>query len=631
MRLSFVMIVVFRVLSLTKTPATGAGIETLSLTGTFYQSDARQFLNLINDFRLGDEAWYWSSDNTTKIYAEGLTPMTWDYTLEQIAMQRVVEAAVSFSHERPDGTDGFSYTINGTHSWGENLAGGHASAQSTFVQLKEDEEYSDGQMHRRNMLAAGFTAFGAAHFSYNGYHYWAIEFGYSNSGAADTGVINGTYTREVKADSGKLSVHAVLTLVADDSDAIYLDYGKSKENPFGVNAYMRMPDTWGTGVTIPSSEYSVTWSSEDESVLRIEGKRLYGASAGLVDVSASIMYRGKTIPAEGIGSIQVKSLDITYIDRPEIPDQKYTGSEIRPLLPVYVNGVLLQEGRDYDVEYWHNIEPGVAVFRIYAKGNYRGETGWSFQIVADPTPTPSLSPTPTPGIMIWETDIEPIPDQTYTGKQISPTLKISYNGRQLIPEQDYTFSYGMNIEPGQGYVNLWGIGEFDGSTRIFFNIVKAGQPTPTGKPGVTPTNVPTPTSVPRVTPGKGVTEVPTPTVEPGLSPSPEISDTPEPSEEPEISETPSPSAEPETSGIPEPTENPTAVTYAPSPFPTEAVPSISAPNPSMTPTSEQTIPTVSHLPEPESGVQKQHAHGPLIVWILLIVIVVSFILFLVWK
>ena len=65
---------------------------------------ARSMLAYINEFRTGEDAWYWEADNTTKTYVTGLSPLKYDYDLEAVAMLRASEIAVKFSHTRPDGS-----------------------------------------------------------------------------------------------------------------------------------------------------------------------------------------------------------------------------------------------------------------------------------------------------------------------------------------------------------------------------------------------------------------------------------------------------------------------------------------------------------------------------------------------
>ncbi len=156
---------------------------TISLEGTFHQTDARSILAMINAFRTESGVWFWNSDNTTQtVYnAEGSTylgELVYDYDLEQIAMQRAAEIAVSFSHTRPNGTRCFTLTSNGISSYGENIAYGYTSAESVFDGWREETLPYSGQGHRRNMLTPGFTAVGVGCFEYGGRLYWVQEFSY---------------------------------------------------------------------------------------------------------------------------------------------------------------------------------------------------------------------------------------------------------------------------------------------------------------------------------------------------------------------------------------------------------------------------------------------------------------------
>lgn len=76
---------------------------TVALTVTYGQTEARSMLELINAFRTGSDAWYWNEDDTTKTTCTGLSTLTYDYTLEAVAMQRAAEIALSYSHTRPNG------------------------------------------------------------------------------------------------------------------------------------------------------------------------------------------------------------------------------------------------------------------------------------------------------------------------------------------------------------------------------------------------------------------------------------------------------------------------------------------------------------------------------------------------
>lgn len=151
--------------------------ETVELSGTYGQTEAREMLALVNDFRTGENAWYLAQDNETRVTCEGLNTLVYDYDLERIAMQRAAEIALSFSHTRPNGESCFSlFSGNTYYAIGENIAAGYPTAESVFIGWREDDEDYEWQGHRRNMLNSSFTAIGIGHFIYNGWHFWVQEF-----------------------------------------------------------------------------------------------------------------------------------------------------------------------------------------------------------------------------------------------------------------------------------------------------------------------------------------------------------------------------------------------------------------------------------------------------------------------
>lgn len=188
MLLSLVMII--SVFSLTQLNA----FASQSTTVKFEQSEARTVLNMINSFRASSDAWYWNSDNATKTYVNS-EPLKYDYTLEKIAMQRACELVYLYQHQRPNGSSVFdAYTQYGYSSTGkgENIANGYPefTAEEVNNAWREDNEYYEGQAHRRAMLEPRFKAVGIAHVYYfdgkNNIHFWVEEFG--------TDVSNTTYT-----------------------------------------------------------------------------------------------------------------------------------------------------------------------------------------------------------------------------------------------------------------------------------------------------------------------------------------------------------------------------------------------------------------------------------------------------
>ena len=61
--------------------ADSSDIMTIELDGEFIIDSTRQMLNNINDLRAND-AWYWNSSDTEKVYPANLVPLAYDYGLE---------------------------------------------------------------------------------------------------------------------------------------------------------------------------------------------------------------------------------------------------------------------------------------------------------------------------------------------------------------------------------------------------------------------------------------------------------------------------------------------------------------------------------------------------------------------
>ena len=68
--------------------------------------------------------------------------------------------------------------------------------------------------------------------------------------------------------------------------------------------------------------------------------------------------------------------------------------------------------------------------------------------------------------------IDSIAAQTYTGKGITPSVTVKYNGITLTNGTNYTVSYSNHINPGTATVTITGKGYYTGSRKINFTINK---------------------------------------------------------------------------------------------------------------------------------------------------------------
>ena len=172
-------------------PDEDSGLLQVEIPGQFRQTEMRGQLEMINAFRADPDAWYWNEDNTEKVYpnhddSTKLKPLAYDYKLEQIAMQRAAELAVSFSHTRPDGTMCYTLTYMDYNPTGENIAMGQRSAEAAFIDWCEEDEPYEWQGHRRSMLYDQFNVVGLGAFEHNGVTYWVQEFGYADFETEET-------------------------------------------------------------------------------------------------------------------------------------------------------------------------------------------------------------------------------------------------------------------------------------------------------------------------------------------------------------------------------------------------------------------------------------------------------------
>ena len=160
--------------------AATTGTRNVSIQVTYGQTDARNVYGMINSMRRNSsDAWYWDANNYTKTYCNNLQSLTYDYALEQVAMKRAAEIALSYSHTRPNGTNYYTaYSENGVYAgvYAENIGVNYSSASALHNAMREDNANYSGQEQRRNMLNSQFTAVGIGHVYYNGYHYWVEEF-----------------------------------------------------------------------------------------------------------------------------------------------------------------------------------------------------------------------------------------------------------------------------------------------------------------------------------------------------------------------------------------------------------------------------------------------------------------------
>lgn len=430
---------------------------TVSYEATHHQSEAREMLRLLNEFRTGG-TWYWNQDNTTKtnIAPNELQPLQWDYELEKLAIKRAEEIAVFYSHTRPAGNERELLT-------GENIAAGQENFNSAFIAWREDDDPYLWQGHRRNMLNNHYTHVGIACVERDGRKYWVQNFSFRGYGNTPIELNNSTEQVRVNIKKDLIKEVGIEVRTVDwyvgmllpkneDSDYLVIDAGES------IKIQEPMPYYLIEDRKVYVSDVKITSRSEDESIAAV-GRD--GTITGISKGKTRIIYEGLFFNGlfSDYAEIKVKLTDISgfslYFDDEEF-SYSYTGNPIKP--KAIVDNPELVEGRDYILEYKNNIEVGKAV--VVAKGinNYEGKLEKKFEIV------------PADGEKFA---ISGIADKNYTGEKIYQNISIvNDEGKTLIENVDYTLKYSDNIEPGEATIDIEYKGNYQGNVSKYFNIIE---------------------------------------------------------------------------------------------------------------------------------------------------------------
>ena len=173
--------------------------------------------------------------------------------------------------------------------------------------------------------------------------------------------------------------------------------------------------------------------------------------------------------------VEPQGLIFRDISRAELQTESqqyaYTGSAIKPNpneWPVLVwpasgpdNAMVLRYNEDYTLSYANNVMPGTATVTVTGKGLFTGAKQVTFTIYA---------------MAKGALSIASIPDQTYTGKAITPKPVVKHGSKTLAEGTNYRLEYLDNVEVGTARVVVRGINGYVGAVEATFNIVKPTAP-----------------------------------------------------------------------------------------------------------------------------------------------------------
>ena len=192
------------------------------------------------------------------------------------------------------------------------------------------------------------------------------------------------------------------------------------------------------------------------------------SSGWITDKAASIGVKGSmhkecTVCKKVLETAEIPALSRISISKASVTlstsTYAYDGKAKKPGVMVKLNGKTLKNGTDYTVSYSNNTKVGTAKVTITGKGNYTGSVSKTYSIKNN----------------FKKATISGISNKSYTGKNITQSITVKYNGKTLKKGTDYTVSYSSNKNIGTATVKITGKGSFTGTITKTFKINPAKQ------------------------------------------------------------------------------------------------------------------------------------------------------------
>ena len=192
------------------------------------------------------------------------------------------------------------------------------------------------------------------------------------------------------------------------------------------------------------------------------------SSGWIVDKAASIGVKGSkhkecTVCKKVLETAEIPALSRISISKASVTlstsTYAYDGKAKTPSVTVKVGGKTLKKDTDYTVSYSNNTKVGTAKVTITGKGNYTGTVSKTYSIKNN----------------FKKATVSGISTKAFTGKNITQSITVKYNGKALKNGTDYTVSYSSNKSIGTATVKITGKGSYTGTITKTFKINPAKQ------------------------------------------------------------------------------------------------------------------------------------------------------------
>lgn len=244
-------------------------------------------------------------------------------------------------------------------------------------------------------------------------------------------VTQGSFKPVVSMSSSKISAHSEMTATVLNNDG----HGEVTWTVDEGSDLIELSSTHGDSIQIKTKE---------------KGKfKIHASIAETKNYKAAVSDPKEVeITPEGVDNFQISG----------IKDKPYTGKEItQDDLEVRMKDKLLTLNEDYRLEYENNIERGEAEVKIIGINDYEGEITTCFYINrADIKDANALNPK----------------NLTFTGEEQTSKPEVTFNGKTLKEDVDYTLNYDEMIS-GHVTVTIVGKGNFTGTKEASYDILPA--------------------------------------------------------------------------------------------------------------------------------------------------------------
>ena len=188
----------------------------------------------------------------------------------------------------------------------------------------------------------------------------------------------------------------------------------------------------GTVVLQKNVDYTLTYSNNTE------------PGTASITISGKGTFTGTKVLTFKIAEASLSSAEVT------VSDKTYNGDELMPEVEVSLNGEILEQDEDYEVEYRNNVKPGKATVVIKGCGEYSGSTKEYFVIKPKKMVWKSARADGNAAVLSWKKDSYVSGYELYRSKKKSS----GYSRVGTLTKKTYTSCRNTKLSKGTYYYKV---------------------------------------------------------------------------------------------------------------------------------------------------------------------------------